>query len=118
MRTLPLLVPALLLGACTVGPNYAGPPKTLADATGTTGFKRAGPATINAAPAVADWWTQLNDPTLTALEQQALAGNPTIAVAEARLRQAAPACGCNAPIRHLARTPRPSMRMPASPALT
>ncbi len=43
MRTLPLLVPALLLGACTVGPNYAGPPKTLADATGTAGFKRAGP---------------------------------------------------------------------------
>lgn len=88
MRTLPLLIPALLLGACTVGPNYAGPPKTLADTSGPAGFKRAGPTTVATAPAVADWWTQLGDPTLNALERQALAGNPNIAVAEARLRQA------------------------------
>jgi NodT family efflux transporter outer membrane factor (OMF) lipoprotein len=88
MRTLPLLSLALVLSACTVGPNYAGPPRTLSDASGATGFKRGGDSALSAAPGVADWWTQLNDPTLNDLEARALAGNPNIAVAEARLRQA------------------------------
>jgi NodT family efflux transporter outer membrane factor (OMF) lipoprotein len=88
MRTLPLLALALGLGACTVGPNYAGPPKTLSDAPGATAFKRGGVSATPAAPGVAAWWTQLNDATLTDLEQRALAANPNIAVAQARLRQA------------------------------
>ncbi len=88
MRTLPLLALALTLGACTVGPNYAGPPKTLSDTSGSTGFRRGGQSASPAAPAIAAWWTQLNDATLTDLEHRALAANPTIAVAQARLRQA------------------------------
>ena len=93
MRTLPLpvspiLAAALLLGACTVGPDYAGPPKTLSDAPGKAGFKRGGTAAVAATPGVAAWWTQLNDATLTDLETRALVGNPSIAVAQARLRQA------------------------------
>lgn len=88
MRTLPLLSLALVLSACTVGPKYVGPPRTLSDASGATGFKRGGDSALPAAPGVADWWTQLNDPTLNELEARALAGNPNIAVAEARLRQA------------------------------
>ncbi|WP_245640827.1 efflux transporter outer membrane subunit [Sphingomonas taxi] len=83
-----LLIPALTLGACTVGPNYAGPPRTLADTAAPAGFKRGGPLASPAAPGVAAWWTQLNDPLLTQLETQALAANPNIAVATARLRQA------------------------------
>ena len=83
-----LLIPALTLGACTVGPNYAGPPRTLADSAAPAGFKRGGPLASPAAPGVAAWWTQLNDPLLTQLETQALAANPNIAVATARLRQA------------------------------
>ena len=88
MRTLPLLTLALALGACTVGPDYAGPPKTLSDAPGHAGFRRGGESASPAAPGVAAWWTQLNDATLTELEQRALAANPNIAVAQARLRQA------------------------------
>lgn len=90
MRTLPLsaVLPALALAACTVGPNYAGPPKTLADAAGPAAFKRGGTAATPAAPTVAAWWTQLGDATLTELETRALAANPNIAVATARLRQA------------------------------
>ncbi len=88
MRTLPLLSLALLLGACTVGPDYAGPPKALSDAAGGAGFKRGGESASPAAPALAAWWTQLGDATLTELERRALAANPNIAVAEARLRQA------------------------------
>ena len=90
MRTLPLpaLLPVLALAACTVGPNYAGPPKTLADAATPATFKRGGAAAMPAAPTVAAWWTQLGDATLTELETRALAANPNIAVATARLRQA------------------------------
>lgn len=88
MRTLPLLALALGLSACTVGPNYAGPPKTLSDAPDKTGFRRGGQSANPAAPGVAMWWTQLNDATLTELEGRALAANPTIALAQARLRQA------------------------------
>ena len=88
MRTLPRLSLTLLLGACTVGPNYAGPPRTLSAAPGAAGFKRGGESASAAAPGVAAWWTQLNDATLTDLEQRALAANPNIAVAQARLRQA------------------------------
>ncbi|MEH3159555.1 MAG: efflux transporter outer membrane subunit [Sphingomonas taxi] len=86
MRTLPLLSLALLLGACTVGPNYAGPPQTLS--ASATAFKRGGTVATAAAPGVADWWTQLGDATLTDLERRALAANPNVAVAQARLRQA------------------------------
>lgn len=88
MRTLPLLSLALALGACTVGPDYAGPPKTLSDAPGGAAFRRGGTSASPAAPGVAAWWTQLNDATLTDLEQRALAANPNIGVAQARLRQA------------------------------
>ncbi len=97
MRNLPLLslpllsltvASALALGACTVGPNYAGPPRTLSDGGAGTGFRRAGPTALATAPGVAAWWTELNDATLTDLEARALAANPNIAVAQARLHQA------------------------------
>lgn len=88
MRSLPLLSLIMCLGACTVGPDYAGPPKTLSDASAGAGFRRAGQAASAAAPIVATWWTQLGDTTLSELESRALAANPDVAVAEARLRQA------------------------------
>ncbi len=83
------LIPLLLLGACTVGPNYAGPPKAIGSAaTPPAGFARADATVATAAPAVADWWTTLNDPMLTWLEDRALEANPNVAVAQARLKQA------------------------------
>ena len=39
-------------------------------------------------PPRAPWWQRFGDPQLDALEQQALAGNPTLAAASARLAQA------------------------------
>jgi len=89
MRKQLSLIPLLLLGACTVGPNYAGPPKAIGSAaTPPAGFVRADTTLATTAPAVADWWTTLNDPMLTWLEEQALASNPNVAVAQARLKQA------------------------------
>lgn len=89
MRKQLSLIPLLLLGACTVGPNYAGPPKGVGSAaTPPAGFVRADNTLATTAPAVADWWTTLNDPMLDWLEERALASNPNVAVAQARLKQA------------------------------
>jgi NodT family efflux transporter outer membrane factor (OMF) lipoprotein len=87
MRTLPLLALPLSLAACTLGPDYAGPPAAPATAS-AGGFVRAPAGVPVIAPTVASWWTSLGDPQLDALEQRALAANPSIAIAQARLRQA------------------------------
>lgn len=86
MRNLIPLVSLAALAACTVGPNYEGPKSAGAVAAPAT-FARAG-QTSTAQPVVADWWRGLNDPQLDALVERALKDSPSIAVAEARLRQA------------------------------
>ena len=87
MRNALALLPLAALAACTVGPNYAGP--TAAGAVKPpAGFVRAADATAPAAPTVALWWTGLGDETLDELERRALAANPNVQVAEARLKQA------------------------------
>jgi NodT family efflux transporter outer membrane factor (OMF) lipoprotein len=87
MRTLPLLALPLSLTACTMGPDYAGPPASPSSMP-VASFARSGDAVQNTVPSLANWWTSLGDPRLDALEQRALAANPSIAVAQARLRQA------------------------------
>jgi NodT family efflux transporter outer membrane factor (OMF) lipoprotein len=86
MRVLPLALPLLALAACSVGPNYKGPETAGAVKPGAT-FVRAD-SNVAPAPTVARWWTTMGDPVLDALEARALAASPTIAVAEARLKQA------------------------------
>ncbi len=78
---------ALLLGACTAGPDYAGPP-ALGSASPAGQFARAGEGALPSEPALAQWWTALGDPVLDQLEARALEQNPGIAVAQARVRQA------------------------------
>jgi len=87
-RAFPLLALPALLSACTVGPNYAGPPNAAPRAAKAATFARAGDAPVVAQPPVARWWEALADPTLNAIETQAIAANPDLAAAEARLRQA------------------------------
>jgi NodT family efflux transporter outer membrane factor (OMF) lipoprotein len=81
------LAVSVLLGACTVGPDYAGPPPVLSSSPQDTagGFARADEATPAATPGVAQWWTVLDDPVLDGLEQRALAANPDVAAARARV---------------------------------
>lgn len=81
------LLPLVALAACTVGPNYAGPSSAGATAP-SAAFVRADGTATTAAPVVAQWWTALGDPTLDDLERRALATNPNVQVAEARLKQA------------------------------
>ncbi|SEM71224.1 efflux transporter, outer membrane factor (OMF) lipoprotein, NodT family [Sphingomonas gellani] len=84
-----LLPPVLLpLAACTVGPDYKGPPATAADAVARGSFVRAGDASFTPAPGLARWWDTLGDPTLAALVDDALAHSPTIDQAQARILQA------------------------------
>lgn len=76
-----------LVAACTVGPNYGGPPSATS-AGSLTPFVRGNDVVRTEAPALTTWWESLNDPVLSALQTRALAGNPGIAIAQARMRQA------------------------------
>jgi len=78
----------LVLGACTLGPDYAGPPAALPALAEDAGFVRAGDSPVTAAPPLARWWESLDDPMLAELERQALLASPDVAAAQARLRQA------------------------------
>lgn len=77
-----------LLAGCTVGPNYAGPPQAAPKAAKAPAFVRAEDLPVVPTPPVARWWETLNDPTLDALIDRALAANPDLAATSARLRQA------------------------------
>ena len=88
-----------VLGACAVGPNYKAPP-----APNTAGFVApdALPATTASTPGTGgeaqrfvqdldipgQWWTLFQSPTLNALIERGLANSPTLASAQASLRQA------------------------------
>ena len=76
----------LLLAACTVGPNYAGPPRS---AVAGPAFARVADPALATGPALARWWEALGDATLSGLVDQALAHNPSIDEAQARIREAA-----------------------------
>jgi NodT family efflux transporter outer membrane factor (OMF) lipoprotein len=82
-----LLSGVALTGGCTVGPDYGGAPNVAPVSTTRPGFQRSGDVALDPAPPVVRWWTALNDPLLTRLIDEARAASPTIAVAEARLRQ-------------------------------
>lgn len=71
---------ALLLAGCAI-PNV----ETAVERIDSAGLVPAGPA----APAIgAKWWTALGDPQLDRIVADALAGNPTLDTAAARVRQA------------------------------
>lgn len=79
-----LLVTAMSLQACTVGPNYAPPASAALGVPGTysTPSPAGEPGDIQA------WWTNFNDPELSSIVERARVGNLDIAQAVARLRQA------------------------------
>jgi len=86
-----VLVPALLLAGCTLGPQHpttdlATPPVPVAE----TIAPAAGPAQTIQPGAVlrADWWTTFQSPALNDLVGQALKANNNLAAAEATLHQA------------------------------
>ncbi|MCY0387472.1 efflux transporter outer membrane subunit [Robbsia sp. Bb-Pol-6] len=76
----------LALSACTLGPNYHDAPPTAQNTLHAGVFARTPEQGVSTAPGVARWWTELGDPELDSLIETALANNPDIRAAEARLR--------------------------------
>ncbi|MCO8649893.1 TolC family protein, partial [Burkholderia multivorans] len=82
---LALCAAACMLAGCTVGPDYRGAPA----APDTPTFVRAPATGIDpGAPAPSAWWHALHDRRLDALIAAALAHNPDLHAAQARLRAA------------------------------
>ncbi len=77
---------ALLLAACTVGPNYTRPQVDTPPTWQTDSYWRL--AQPSHAPLALDWWQVFGDTTLNGFEQQALAQNQTLAAASAHYAQA------------------------------
>jgi len=77
---------AATLAGCAVGPDYKRPAvDTPVNWKVEAPWRESAP---NDAAPKGPWWTRFDDPVLDGLEQQALAANPTIAAATARLAQA------------------------------
>ena len=76
---------AVVLAGCALGPDYRRPATAL-----PAGFSPVAPADDTAAAAVipTDWWKLYNDPQLTELVEAALANNPNIRLALARVDEA------------------------------
>jgi NodT family efflux transporter outer membrane factor (OMF) lipoprotein len=80
---------ALLLSACTIGPDYRRPPAPVPvaykEAAAKEGWQVARPADIyDRGP----WWSIYNDPVLDGLERQIDISNQNLKAAEANFRQA------------------------------
>ncbi|MGJ7507731.1 efflux transporter outer membrane subunit [Variovorax sp. GT1P44] len=84
-RRIPLLAAALLSG-CVAGPDYRKPPVDVPVTWQLEEPWRQG--TPSDTDAKGPWWLRFGDPQLDALQQQALANNPTLDIAAARLAQA------------------------------
>ncbi|MCP1471694.1 NodT family efflux transporter outer membrane factor (OMF) lipoprotein [Sphingobium sp. OAS761] len=80
-----LLILLLATAACTSGPDYAGP-ASLAPPV-SDGFVR-GDGNDPQQPAGSPWWSSLGDAQLNRLIERALADNPDLDAAAARIRQA------------------------------
>jgi NodT family efflux transporter outer membrane factor (OMF) lipoprotein len=76
---------ALMAGGCAAGPDYRAPGSA---ALGVPDQYYGAQGQAVTEEQLADWWTQLDDPTLNSLIDQAIAANLDIAQAKARLRQA------------------------------
>jgi NodT family efflux transporter outer membrane factor (OMF) lipoprotein len=84
------LAGALLLSACTVGPDYHTPDTPMPNGYGE--LPTSPRATPQSAPVpqpadLSRWWEQLNDPELNSLIARAMQANPTLLTAASRVRE-------------------------------
>lgn len=97
-RFLTTAVIGMAVSSCAVGPDFRSPeaPRVTGyTAAALPGKTAAAPVTGGAAQAIkagaavsAEWWQLFQNPALDRLLRQAIAGNPTLASAQATLRQA------------------------------
>ena len=83
---LSVIIPALALNACAVGPNYVRPsvetPPAFKEAAGWTPARPADGVDRG------DWWSMFEDPVLDALERKVSVSNQTLIADEAAYREA------------------------------
>jgi multidrug efflux system outer membrane protein len=72
------------LGGCMVGPNYTPPATTMPTRYGELHQPSADQTAVDEA----QWWRRFDDPQLTGLVERAIKANYSVAVADARLREA------------------------------
>jgi multidrug efflux system outer membrane protein len=87
MRPLVFAIAAVLLGACTVGPDYVKPTMAIPARFAAT----AAPADVSSTPAPepdVEFWRNFNDATLDRLVEQALSSNNDLRAALSRYDQA------------------------------
>lgn len=102
VRSVLALLSCAGLAACTVGPTYERPAVGTPETYGSTHEKLPQAPEADVAPrgtittadaplepgALANWWEQLNDPTLTSLVKEGMAANMDLRLAVERLREA------------------------------
>jgi NodT family efflux transporter outer membrane factor (OMF) lipoprotein len=86
-RTATAVAASALLAACVVGPNFHEPPTPSVTRYSMVGDDaNIGPTQAAVGDkVVSEWWTLFHSPALDQLVRQAVAGNPTLAEARARL---------------------------------
>ncbi|MDM0012871.1 efflux transporter outer membrane subunit [Variovorax sp. J22P168] len=85
-RVTSVALAAALLAGCVAGPDYRKPEVEVPVSWQLEQpWRQASPSD---AEAKGPWWLRFGDPTLDALQLKALAGNPSLAIASARLNQA------------------------------
>ena len=75
---------AAVAAGCTVGPDYRAPIRELPE----TWSHGAPGGASGEAPLLSSWWTSFDDPTLNALVERAVAANPDLRMAHARVLEA------------------------------
>jgi len=78
----------MLLTGCAVGPNYLSPTPALPPSFSAANEAGAPPGLSSPSGDLSRWWRQFGDSTLSELIEEALGSNLSVALAEARLRQA------------------------------
>jgi NodT family efflux transporter outer membrane factor (OMF) lipoprotein len=87
-KILACLAVMMIAAGCAVGPNYH-PPKSSPPPSWIGVKETSQPSVVTGGTAdLARWWQQFDDPTLTALVDEALKANLSLALAESRLKQA------------------------------
>lgn len=83
-----LAAAAAAMHGCKVGPEYDAPEAEVPDGWAETSISDERSIATSDPVVIADWWTTLNDATLSELIRQAVAGNYDVQIATARLREA------------------------------
>ncbi len=78
---------AVVVGGCTVGPDYKAPEPVDGDFTADLQNKQAVYAQDYDPNELASWWGNFNDPALTDLINESLSGNYDIKIAQAKVKQ-------------------------------